>query len=198
MTSMYWSASLFAWTPPAVIRHHIFCFVSRDRNDPFLVNYAIQAAIEKRPKASGFYPVDGYFSPVRKHSGLTAGAHDLTEWTGWRLQTLALPLTWDNNISKYSSSHWVKYGCPCVVRNTPRLRSKNDPTSQESLMGRKTKWIGAKVTLNSHSCRYFISVYIPTPIGPLLISCSTLTIIQNGLKCPKMCLEQSAWKCNCK
>lgn len=65
MTRMYWSASLFAWTPPTVMRHHDFfvCFVLSlgTQNSPLLVNYANQAVTEKRPQALCFYPVDGYF-----------------------------------------------------------------------------------------------------------------------------------------
>lgn len=35
---------------------------------------------------------------------VTAGAHDLTGWISWRLQTLALPLISGNNMSKSSSA----------------------------------------------------------------------------------------------
>lgn len=46
------------------------------------------------------------FSLIRKHSGLTAGAHDLTEWTGWGLHSLTLPL----NIPQYSYGAGQKRG----------------------------------------------------------------------------------------
>lgn len=65
MTRMYQSASLFAWSPPTVIRHHTFYFVVvlfyRDKNGPFLVNYAILTVAETRPHTLHFYPMDGYF-----------------------------------------------------------------------------------------------------------------------------------------
>lgn len=92
----------FAWTPPTVIRHHdflLFCFaLSLGTNGPFLVNYAIQAATEKTHKRHVSTPWMDNFSLIRRLLGLTAGVHDVIEWTGRRL------LTSDNNISKYSSA----------------------------------------------------------------------------------------------
>lgn len=52
MTKMYWSASLFALDTAhcyQTSRVVFFCFVSRDKNSQFLVNYAIQAVTEKVP-----------------------------------------------------------------------------------------------------------------------------------------------------
>lgn len=76
----------------------LFCFISRDKNGPFLVNYAIQAATEKTHKRHVSTPWMDNFSLIRRHLVLTAGVHDLIVWTGRRL------LTSDNNISKYSSA----------------------------------------------------------------------------------------------
>lgn len=82
MARKYWPASLFAWTPPTVMRHHdflLFCFISRDKNGPFLVNYAIQAATEKTHKCHVSTPWMDNFSLIRRHLGLTAGVQDLIE-----------------------------------------------------------------------------------------------------------------------
>lgn len=122
MTRMYRSASLFAWTPPTVIRHHdffillLFCFYGHKKRLTF-GKLCLTCCCREEATSIPFLSC-GWI--------LTAAAHDLIEWTGWRLQTLALPLTSDNNISKYSSAPQSKiWSALCSVEQTKIYRHWN-------------------------------------------------------------------------
>lgn len=80
---------------------------------------------------------------------VTAGAHDLTGWISWRLQTLALPLISHNNMSKSSSAQLGWMGL--VLFSMKHTTSRQDWNLRRTLI-----WIQGHI-YNYHSWSYFIS-----------------------------------------
>lgn len=107
---MHWPAPLFAWTHCYQTSLFFLCFLFPGIKAQSIFKLIMQTRLVQRRghkhHVSTLWMATS--SLIRKHSDLTAGAHDLMEWTHRRVKNLALSLTWVNNISKYSSPRWAK------------------------------------------------------------------------------------------